>query len=63
GLTAVVATQLWRHLYFGGGLCDLPTWTPPALERTPAVPTAVPPPLAVEPTVEPTVEPSAAAPV
>jgi asparagine synthase (glutamine-hydrolysing) len=25
GLCAAVATQLWHHLYFGGGLCDLPT--------------------------------------
>lgn len=25
GLCAVVATQLWHHLYFDGGLCDLPT--------------------------------------
>jgi asparagine synthase (glutamine-hydrolysing) len=23
GLTAVTATQLWHHLYLGGGLCDL----------------------------------------
>jgi asparagine synthase (glutamine-hydrolysing) len=28
GLCAVVGTQLWHHLYFGGGLCDLPTWQP-----------------------------------
>lgn len=28
GLTGVVATQLWHHLYLGGGLCDLPTWSP-----------------------------------
>jgi asparagine synthase (glutamine-hydrolysing) len=27
-LTCVVATQLWHHIYCGGGLCDLPTWTP-----------------------------------
>ncbi len=27
GLTFVVSTQLWHHLYCGGGLCDLPTWT------------------------------------
>ncbi len=26
GLTSVIATQLWHHLYCGGGLCDLPTW-------------------------------------
>ena len=25
GLTAVLATQLWHHLYLGGGLCELPT--------------------------------------
>jgi asparagine synthase (glutamine-hydrolysing) len=30
GLTCVVSTQLWHHLYCGGGLCDLPTWQPPA---------------------------------
>jgi len=24
GVTAVTATQLWHHLYLGGGLCDLP---------------------------------------
>jgi asparagine synthase (glutamine-hydrolysing) len=37
GLTCVVTTQLWHHLYCGGGLCDLPTWTDPALagNRTP----------------------------
>jgi asparagine synthase (glutamine-hydrolysing) len=29
-LTSVIATQLWHHTYCGGGLCDLPTWTPPA---------------------------------
>jgi asparagine synthase (glutamine-hydrolysing) len=27
GLTAVVATQLWHHLYIDGALADLPTWT------------------------------------
>ena len=26
-LTAVVATQLWHHLFLGGGLCDLPVWS------------------------------------
>ncbi|WP_435022220.1 asparagine synthase (glutamine-hydrolyzing) [Tundrisphaera sp. TA3] len=31
-LTNVVATQLWHHLYFGG-LCDLPTWTPPRFDE------------------------------
>ncbi len=29
-LTCVVSTQLWHHLFCGGGLCDLPTWQPPA---------------------------------
>src|SRR5690606_1443271 len=24
GLASVVATQLWHHLFLGGGLCDLP---------------------------------------
>jgi asparagine synthase (glutamine-hydrolysing) len=32
GLTCVVSTQLWHHLFCGGGLCDLPTWTPPVRE-------------------------------
>jgi asparagine synthase (glutamine-hydrolysing) len=27
GLTSVVSTQLWHHLFCGGGLCDLPTWS------------------------------------
>jgi asparagine synthase (glutamine-hydrolysing) len=30
-LTCVVATQLWHHLFFGG-LCELPTWTPPTFD-------------------------------
>jgi asparagine synthase (glutamine-hydrolysing) len=31
GLGGVVATQLWHHLYLGGGLCDLPDlWHTPA---------------------------------
>jgi asparagine synthase (glutamine-hydrolysing) len=25
-LTCVVATQLWQHIFLGGGLCELPTW-------------------------------------
>jgi asparagine synthase (glutamine-hydrolysing) len=29
-LTCVVSTQLWHHLFCGGGLCDLPAWRPPA---------------------------------
>jgi asparagine synthase (glutamine-hydrolysing) len=27
GLTSVITTQLWHHLYCGGGLCELPAWT------------------------------------
>ena len=27
-LTCVVATQLWHHIYLGGGLCELPAWSP-----------------------------------
>jgi asparagine synthase (glutamine-hydrolysing) len=27
GLVAVVATQLWHHLFLGGKLAELPTWT------------------------------------
>jgi asparagine synthase (glutamine-hydrolysing) len=36
GLTAVIATQLWHHLYLGGGLCDLPDRdsVPPATKLT-----------------------------
>jgi asparagine synthase (glutamine-hydrolysing) len=36
GLMAVAGTQLWHHLFMGGGLADLPEWTamptPAALE-------------------------------
>jgi len=28
-LACVVSTQLWHHIYGGGGLCDLPSWTAP----------------------------------
>ena len=27
GLAGVISTQLWHHLYCGGGLCELPTWS------------------------------------
>ena len=27
GLAGVISTQLWHHLYCGGGLCGLPTWS------------------------------------
>jgi asparagine synthase (glutamine-hydrolysing) len=33
GLGCVVSTQLWHHTYCGGGLADLPTWSPPAVEE------------------------------
>jgi asparagine synthase (glutamine-hydrolysing) len=29
-LTCVVSTQLWHHIFCGGGLCELPTWQAPA---------------------------------
>jgi asparagine synthase (glutamine-hydrolysing) len=32
-LTCVVATQLWHHTFLGGGLCDLPSWTPTPLRE------------------------------
>ena len=35
GLAGVVATQLWHHLYLGGGLCDLPEWSPPTARPAP----------------------------
>lgn len=28
-LAAVIATQLWHHVYCGGGLAELPAWTAP----------------------------------
>ncbi len=31
GLAMVAATQLWHHTYLGGGLCELPCWTPPEI--------------------------------
>jgi asparagine synthase (glutamine-hydrolysing) len=34
GLMGVISTQLWYHTYCGGGLCELPAWTPPDLART-----------------------------
>jgi asparagine synthase (glutamine-hydrolysing) len=30
--SAVVMTQLWHHLFLGGGLCELPSWSPPEPE-------------------------------
>jgi asparagine synthase (glutamine-hydrolysing) len=43
GLTGVLATQLWHHLYLGGGLCDLPDGLPtPQVERPQSNCTAIP---------------------
>ena len=33
GLTAVVSTQLWHHLFLGGGLCSVPAWEPPTVSQ------------------------------
>jgi asparagine synthase (glutamine-hydrolysing) len=42
GLMAVAATQLWHHLFMGGGLADLPEWsglsTPASREAAAASP-------------------------
>ena len=50
GLTCVISTQLWHHIYCGGGLCDLPTWSPPGMiggrDADPAEGTLVSPALA-----------------
>ena len=37
GLVAVYATQLWHHVFLGGGLCDLPCFevSPPTPEEGP----------------------------
>jgi asparagine synthase (glutamine-hydrolysing) len=32
-LTSVAATQLWHHIFLGGGLCDLPAWAPSPLRE------------------------------
>jgi asparagine synthase (glutamine-hydrolysing) len=38
GLGGVVATQLWHHLYLGGGLCELPqVSSPPGKVQSPSV--------------------------
>lgn len=36
-LTCVASTQLWHHIFLGGGLCDLPTWSPPAIADDEAI--------------------------
>jgi asparagine synthase (glutamine-hydrolysing) len=35
-LTGVISTQLWHHLFCGGRLADLPTWSPPVPEQVEA---------------------------
>jgi asparagine synthase (glutamine-hydrolysing) len=30
-LCAVIGTQLWHHLFMGGGLCELPEWAAPSI--------------------------------
>jgi asparagine synthase (glutamine-hydrolysing) len=37
-LTCVISTQLWHHIYLGGGLCDLPTWEAMAPSRNGELP-------------------------
>jgi asparagine synthase (glutamine-hydrolysing) len=34
GLTNVIATQLWHHIFLGGGLCELPVWEPASQKRS-----------------------------
>lgn len=36
GLVGVVATQLWHHTYIDGTLTDLPAWSAPVGQETPA---------------------------
>ena len=42
GMTAVVATQLWHHLFCGGGLAELPTWSSPGLSCSREAPDSFP---------------------
>jgi asparagine synthase (glutamine-hydrolysing) len=39
-LTCAVSTQLWHHIFCGGGLCELPSWQAPR-SRHPALTTNV----------------------
>lgn len=42
GMASVLSTQLWHHLYLGGGLCDLPDTNPaPRIDRPTNRPAAV----------------------
>ncbi len=40
GLSGVLATQLWHHLYLGGGLCELPELAPSPRVQRPSLPPA-----------------------
>ncbi|MGE3804764.1 MAG: asparagine synthase (glutamine-hydrolyzing) [Gemmataceae bacterium] len=35
GMAGVIATQLWHHIYCGGALAELPTYTPPSFDDQP----------------------------
>lgn len=35
GLMGVISTQLWHHIYCGGGLADLPVWSPSESNQRP----------------------------
>jgi asparagine synthase (glutamine-hydrolysing) len=37
GMAGVISTQLWHHMYCGGGLADLPTWSAPKVESDASV--------------------------
>ncbi len=40
GLSGVLSTQLWHHLYAGGGLCELPAHSPMPYVQRPSLPPA-----------------------
>jgi asparagine synthase (glutamine-hydrolysing) len=40
GLTGELSTQLWHHLYAGGGLCELPEHSPMPHVQRPSLPPA-----------------------
>ncbi len=40
-LATVIATQLWHHTFCGGGLADLPVWSPPALAQPRTAPSTI----------------------
>jgi asparagine synthase (glutamine-hydrolysing) len=51
-LTCVFATQLWHHIFLGGGLCELPAWSPAPL-REPARPGVGLGPTVIQPSAAP----------